>query len=226
MSGESKTQIRDLKNCRWYWIDKAVIQEYTPKIGAIGIAVYNFLASMADSNQKCFPSQRYIAEKLGCSRATVNKAVKVLEKHGLIKIEKKNRYHCTYLLLKVRCKAEETQVSTTGNSDVSRMDTNDNKRIKNIINIDKGENWAPKYRTFKEFRPRTKEEVIALDLAEELEDYKGLPLYISFAKKYPEALLRKVLGQVKEIPREKIKKSRGALFNHLVQKNGGKPLCS
>jgi DNA-binding Lrp family transcriptional regulator len=218
--------IREIKNCRWYWIDKAVIHEYAPEIGAMGIAVYCFLASLADSKQKCFPSQKYIAEKFGCSRSTVNKTVKVLEQHRLIKRVKRDRYHCTYLLLKVRCKAEETQVSSVGNSDVSGIDTNDNKRIKNIINIDKGKIWTPKYNAFKKFRPRTREEALALDLAEELDDYKGLPLYISFAKKYPESLLRKILGQVKEIPREKIKKSRGALFNHLVWKNGGKPLYS
>ena len=222
----SKTRIRDIKDCRWCWIDKALIREYAPKIGAMGIAVYSFLASFADSNQKCFPSQKYIAENFRCSRSTVSKTVKVLEQHGLIKKVKRNRYHCTYLLLKIRCKAEETQVSTTGNSDVSRMNTNDNKRIKNIINIDKGESWAPKYNNFKEFRPRTREEALALDLAGGLDDYKGLPLYISFAKKYPESLLRKVLEQVKEVPPEKIKKSKGALFNHLVRESGGKPHCS
>jgi len=218
----SKTRIRDIKDCRWYWIDKAVIHEYAPKIGAMGIAVYSFLASFADNNQKCFPSQKYIAEKFGCSRSTVSKTLKTLEQHGLIKKVKRDRYHCTYLLLKARCKAEETQVSTTGNSDVSGMDTNDNKRIKNIINIDKG-NLVPSFNAFKELHSRRREKSLALDLAGELDDYKGLPLYISLAKKYPESLLRKILEQVKAIPPEKIKKSRGALFNHLVRKNGGKP---
>ncbi len=41
----TKIEVRDLRNGSWYWIHRAVIKEYTPKIGATGIAVYNFLAS-------------------------------------------------------------------------------------------------------------------------------------------------------------------------------------
>lgn len=70
---------------------------------------------------------------------------------------------------------------------------------------------------FKDFKPKNKRERLALDLAEALDDLKGLALYLSYSKKYPEYLLRKVLGEVMEIPPEKIKKSRGALFNHLVK---------
>jgi len=217
--------IRDLKNGSWFWVDKVIVQKYVPKIGTMGFIVYSFLASLADSNQSCFPSQKYIAERLGCSRSTVNKSIKVLVKYGLIKKERKNRYHCTYSLIKVRCKAKETQMSHKETSDVSQMDTNDNKRIKNNINIDKERKWTPKFKTFKGFKPRTSEELLAVDLAKALDDYQGLPLYISFAKKYPEAFLRKILGQVREIPQEKIRKSKGALFNHLVQRNSGKPLC-
>lgn len=71
---------------------------------------------------------------------------------------------------------------------------------------------------FKGFRPKTREELLALDLAEALKDYQALALYLSYVKKYPEWVLRKVLGEVKEIPIEKIKKSKGALFNYLIQK--------
>ncbi len=71
-----------------------------------------------------------------------------------------------------------------------------------------------------EFIPRNRVELLALDLAEKLNDYEGIALYISYAKKYPESLLRGVLGEVMEIPDEKIKKSRGALFNHLVKRYG------
>jgi biotin operon repressor len=116
----TKIEVRDLRNGNWYWIHRAVIKEYTPKIGATGIAVYNFLASCADTQQSCFPSQKYIAEHLGYSRATVNKAIQVLEKNGLIRIEKRSRYHCVYHLLKVRCKAGKTQKSSRGNSDVNQ----------------------------------------------------------------------------------------------------------
>jgi biotin operon repressor len=224
MEGMSKT--RNMKNGSWYWIDKAVIYDYVPKIGSRGLVVYSFLASLADKNQRCFPSQKYIAGKLGCSRSTVNKAVKVLAKYGLIKIVRKNRYHCTYLLLKVRCKAGETQMSHPGNSDVSQMNTNDNKRIININNIDKEKSWRANFNSSKMFTQRTSKESLAVELARDLDDDQGLPFYISLVKKYPESFLREILGQVKEIPQAKIKKSRGALFNNLVQRNGGKPFCT
>jgi len=216
---EEVNNIRDLKDCSWYWVDKIIIQKYVPQIGTMGFAIYSFLASLANRNQSCFPSQKYIAKRIGCSRSTVNKSIKVLVKCGLIKKERKNRYHCTYSLIKVRCRVEETQMSHTGKSDVSQRNTNDNKRIRNINNIDKSGKWFPKIKALKEFKPRTREELLAVDLAEALDDYQGLPLYISLAKKYPEAFLRNILGQVRGIPLEKIKKSRGALFNHLVQKN-------
>lgn len=69
------------------------------------------------------------------------------------------------------------------------------------------------------FVPRTREELLALDLAVGLNDRDGLPLYLSYARRHPEPLLRKVLGEVKEVPHAKIKKSRGALFNHIIQQH-------
>jgi hypothetical protein len=65
---------------------------------------------------------------------------------------------------------------------------------------------------------QSKSTELAMDIATALGDYKNLALYISYSRRYPVSLLRKVLGEVKEIPPEKIKKSRGALFNYLVQK--------
>jgi hypothetical protein len=69
----------------------------------------------------------------------------------------------------------------------------------------------------KQFKPKDKYQLLALDLAKSLNDYDGLALYISYSRKYPESLLRRVLSEVKQIPDERIKKSRAALFNHLVQ---------
>jgi len=65
---------------------------------------------------------------------------------------------------------------------------------------------------------QSKSTELAMDIATALGDHKNLALYISYSRRYPIGLLRKVLGEVKQIPSEKIKKSRGALFNYLVQK--------
>lgn len=219
-----KVEIRELISGDWYWVNKAVIR-HAPRVRAIGITVYNFLASLADKNQSCFPSQRYIAESLGYSRTSINRALKLLKKNDLIRIEKRSRYHCVYQLLKVRCKVSETQMSSRGNSDVTQGDSNNNKLTRNINNIVmKHRNFLDSSRnTFKRFRPRNREQLLALDLAEVLNDHKNLPLYLSYSKRYPEFFLRKVLGEVKEVPAEKIKKSRGALFNYLVKKYAQNP---
>lgn len=81
------------------------------------------------------------------------------------------------------------------------------------IDIDRGNN------SIAEFMPKSRQDLLAIDLAKELDDVRGLALYLSYSKKYPEALLRRILHDVKAIPDIKIKKSRGALFNHLVQKH-------
>ena len=69
-------------------------------------------------------------------------------------------------------------------------------------------------------RPQTREEVLALDLAAGLGDMKALPLYLAYARKYPEFLLRKVMSEVRQVPAQLIKKSRGALFNYMIQQYG------
>lgn len=219
MNNNKKVEIRDLKNGDWYWIPKGVIQR-APKVRATGIAVYNFLASLANRNQSCFPSQKYIAESLGYSRATISTTLKLLKENGLIRIEKRGRYHCVYELLKVRCKASKTQMSGRRNSDVNPDDTNNNKLTRIINNIDIGKkNFLDmKCNAFKGFKPKNREELLALDLAEALNECQNLPSYLSYSKKYSESFLRKVLGEVKEIPGEKVKKSRGALFNHLIKR--------
>ena len=86
---------------------------------------------------------------------------------------------------------------------------------RNINNIDI-KNY-PNQNASKGFRPKTRQELLALDLADGLNDRKGLPVYLSYARKYPESLLRKILGEVKEIPPGKIRKSRPALFDYLIK---------
>lgn len=89
---------------------------------------------------------------------------------------------------------------------------------RNILKSDIDNNFELK----KDFKPRTEKELLAMDLAEALNDTRNLPLYLSYCNKYPEQLLRRVLSEVKELPQEKIRKSKGALFNYLVQKYANK----
>jgi hypothetical protein len=91
-------------------------------------------------------------------------------------------------------------------------------RINNNNNNNKNFSFL-NFKAFKGFIPKTREELLALDIARELNDLKSLPIYISYARRYPESLLRRVLGEVKEIKPEKIKKGRAALFNYLIKKH-------
>jgi DNA-binding transcriptional MocR family regulator len=218
-----KIEVRDLRHGEWFWIDKAIVKEYVKKIGAVGIIVYTFLAAYADKKQSCFPSQKYIAEHIGYSRATVNKAVKKLEGYKLVKKGKKDRHYCKYLLLEIpRCKAEETKVSTTGNSGVKQRNTNKNYITRNNNNVNEFKKilYSKPPENLKEGNPKTREECLAWDLAEALYDKRSLGVYLAYAKKYPEQLLRTVLSEVKEMALDdQIKKSRAALFTHILKKH-------
>lgn len=67
------------------------------------------------------------------------------------------------------------------------------------------------------FSPQTSEELLALDIAESFQDKENLALYLNFCKKYPEPIIRRAWGEVKETPAQKIKKSQGAYFTFLVK---------
>ena len=64
----------------------------------------------------------------------------------------------------------------------------------------------------------SRSELFAEELALSLNDRASLQLYESFAQRYPESFLRRILNEVLEVPAERIKKSRGALFTYLLKK--------
>ncbi len=205
--------LRKLSAGNWYWIDKAVIQRCAGNIGFSGVTIYNFLASMADEDQKCFPSQKYIAERLGCSRATVNRGIQKLEKYELIKVEKKNYNHHVYYLLAIPCNNKETSVSHERNSYVQKGDTNNTNKqeINNnpVVSVQKNNS--------DDFPINNKEELLASDIADALDDHGNITTYLPFAFQYPESFLRRILSEVKRTPQHKIRKSRKALFMYLVK---------
>ena len=50
--------------------------------------LYSMLVSFAGNKDKAFPSQKLLAERLGMSKSTVNRAIKELEENEIIKIVK------------------------------------------------------------------------------------------------------------------------------------------
>lgn len=61
---------------------------------------------------------------------------------------------------------------------------------------------------------------LADELAARLGDPDGAPRYEKYVERFSEGYIRKVLGQVLEVPAEKIRTSRAALFTWLMEHNG------
>jgi nitrate reductase assembly molybdenum cofactor insertion protein NarJ len=57
---------------------------------------------------------------------------------------------------------------------------------------------------------------LAHEIAERLNDPDALSLYISYAQQFPHDKLREILNRVESLPERQIRRSRGALFTHLV----------
>lgn len=65
-------QIRTMNDGEWCWVGKEVIREQVRDIRPLGLAVYLVLASLVDPKQRCYPSQGYIAQRLGTrARASI-----------------------------------------------------------------------------------------------------------------------------------------------------------
>ncbi len=73
------------------------------------------------------------------------------------------------------------------------------------------------------FQPHDKEEAFAHELADRLGDPDGLPFYIRVVQRYREAYIRDILGIVLQVPAERIRTSRGALFNWLLDHHELRP---
>ncbi|OGF27501.1 hypothetical protein A2242_04910 [Candidatus Falkowbacteria bacterium RIFOXYA2_FULL_47_9] len=61
-------------------------------------------------------------------------------------------------------------------------------------------------------------DVLARELALGLGDTRNLKYYQSVVRKYPESVLRELFIRARGFPSHRIKKSKGALFNYLLQK--------
>ncbi len=216
--------LRAMKHGRWYWVDKAVIQERAKKEGILAIAVYHFLASMADGSQACYPSQKFIAKKIGCSRGSVNMAVKRLVRDRLISAWKTPGKRMVYHLLPIDMSDDGTDVSHGRTPDVQNEDTNNNKGTRsnnnNVVRVQK--TYDTTDGSNKEAEVQSRLELLARDIAESLGDSEHLSMYLSYASRYTESFLRRVLAETKLTPERKIRKSRAALFNYLVHHYAGK----
>lgn len=104
--------IRNLNGGDWYWISRAFLLSYGRALKPSGIAVYNVLASFANSKtQSCFPTHRTIAKIAGTSKRTVSEKIRYLEGLKLIRRERQEGQSIYHLLKcgQVKKKSPEAQ---------------------------------------------------------------------------------------------------------------------
>ena len=65
----------------------------------------------------------------------------------------------------------------------------------------------------------SREDALAADLAAGLDDPEGLSSYRVYAGQYQEPLLRRFMSEARAVPRDKIKRSRAALFRYLLNQH-------
>lgn len=121
MTNEKTFRVRDRRNKGWFYLDNEYLNGYAKIFGAIGTAVYMSLCRHVDSDQKCFPSERLIAEELDITEKTVRNHLRVLEKWNLISIEKrrspqgKYQHKFYYLIDKTEWREKPSVKITDGN---------------------------------------------------------------------------------------------------------------
>jgi len=147
---DEKIKVRDVRNGDWYWVSKVLLDEYGDKLKPIGIAIYNCLAAHANQEGFCFPSHKYIADKIGASISSVQRGIRQLIKLQIIR-KSRQRYHNVYYLLKVdrsyrpnsnKTGQSDLHIGHTDRSDQSAGTTNKNKE-KYLIK----KNYAPHEKT-------------------------------------------------------------------------------
>lgn len=195
--------IRQMQNGRWYWVEKRIIQEFTPQVNFLPMCVYHLLASMADQSQKCFPSQQYIANRLGCSRASVSRAIQNLRDLHLVQMTKEATTYPVYYLLQVPSNPDATGMHHERKKDVAPVNTNNTKQsIKNnnIVSDSLGQSMD-------------REKILVREIADTVGEQNS-EKFLPYVKQYDESFIRQVLFQVKQT--KTIKKSRTALFIYLL----------
>jgi DNA-binding MarR family transcriptional regulator len=156
--GERENNIRSIGDKNWYWVSKSVLNQYGQILRSSGIAVYSVLASYANSkSQTCFPTQQVIAVRIGLSRKTVNRKVKILKYLKLIRV-RRTRGRCIYFLLKpdapngIQARDKrDTRDETSGN-----INNNKYTKINNKNNGTDGFNiLKPLSQLIKKYEPKT-----------------------------------------------------------------------
>ena len=84
-----------------------------PTISANGKVVYSMLLSYAWNNNMVFPGQERMAEDIGTSQPTIARAIKELESHGWLEVQRRGQGKTNLYILKFVVRNGRTGQSAT-----------------------------------------------------------------------------------------------------------------
>lgn len=90
-------KVRDFREKEFFLVDDLYLNGYARHLGASASMVYLSLCRHSGREQRCFPSERLIAEEVGLHERTVLEKIKDLEEWGLIKKDKMRSDKGTWL---------------------------------------------------------------------------------------------------------------------------------
>jgi hypothetical protein len=162
----------------------------------------------------CSISMRKLATCCKLAISTTNRAVLNLTKRQLIQYQAgcNQSQPSVYQIPKITG-AKQTPTQTAAPK-IGTPNPNDNDTLNNFI-YDLNDRYP--VHNQKEDSDKIRAERLAYRVAEGLEDLKNLALYKNYCRKFPPALILKAYVEAKQTSQQKIKVSRGALFNFLVQ---------
>jgi len=106
---EERIDIRDLRDGKFLWVGKPVLEFISKRIGSTAVTVYVWLCYYANvRGQDCFPSVTTLARHCAVSRRTIIRMLKSLEQIKVICIDRTKGRSNIYTLLNAELSTEAT----------------------------------------------------------------------------------------------------------------------
>ena len=106
---EERIDIRDLRDGKFLWVGKPVLEFISKRIGSTAVTVYVWLCYYANvRGQDCFPSVTTLARHCAVSRRTIIRMLKSLEQIKVICIDRTKGRSNIYTLLNAELSTEVT----------------------------------------------------------------------------------------------------------------------
>ena len=119
-----KIDIRDLRDGKFLWIDKAALELVSAKAGNRGVSVYAWLCYYANARgQDCYPSLKTLSGHCHVSVRTVRRTVKQLESVRAIEIFREKGKGNVYRMLDVPETEKSGDTGVTGDNGVRGVGT-------------------------------------------------------------------------------------------------------